>query len=216
MSIRGDFSLEIDELAIEARVTITPDESGVELTPESVVAFLREKGVREGLDLEAVEKGFRALARKRGERVSFIAAAGTPPRPPEPERVDVAPLEVPARLAAAARAVLGRAAPPELFRERVEKLRTEKKVLKKQALPFLPPKEEVQVVWEKKTVREKATVDPSVKAAGYVEAGAVVAKILAGKPGKEGRSILGRMVPAPGPPRGNTFSARVSCARATR
>ena len=197
VSIRGDFSLEIDELAIEARVTITPDESGVELTPESVVAFLREKGVREGLDLEAVEKGFRTLARKRGERVSFIAASGTPPLPPEPERVDVAPLEVPARLAAAARAVLGRAAPPELFRERVEKLRTEKKVLKKQALPFLPPKEEVQVVWEKKTVRERATVDPSVKATGYVEAGAVVAKILAGKPGKEGRSILGRMVPPP-------------------
>ncbi len=197
MSIRGDFSLEIDELAIEARVTITPDESGVELTPESVVAFLREKGVREGIDQEAIEKGFRTLARKRGERVSFLAAAGTPPRPPEPEQIDLAPLDVPARLAEAARIVLARAAPPELFRERVEKIRTEKKVLKKQALPFLPAKEEIQVVWEKKTIREKAAIDPAVKATGYVEAGAVVARIRGGKPGKEGRSILGRMVPPP-------------------
>jgi hypothetical protein len=77
----------------------------------------------------------------------------------------------------------------------VEKIRTEKKVAKKQALPFLPPKEEVQVVWEKTTVREKAAIDPAVKEAGYVEAGAVVAKVRGGKPGKEGRSILGRMVP---------------------
>jgi len=197
MSIRGDFSLEIDELAIEARVTITPDENGVELTPESVVAFLREKGVREGLDLEAIEKGFRTFARKRGERVSFVAAAGTRPQPPEPEAVDVAALEVPPRLAAAARAVLARAAPPELFRERVEKVRTEKKVAKKQALPFLPPKEEIQVVWEKTTVREKAAIDPAMRETGYVEAGAVVATIRGGKPGREGRSILGRMVPPP-------------------
>jgi uncharacterized protein (DUF342 family) len=197
VNICGDFSLEIDELAIEARVTITPDEAGIELTPDSVVAFLREKGVREGIDDGAIEKAFRALARKKGERVSFVAAAGIPPRPPEPEVVDFAPLEVPSRLAAAGRSVLSRAPQPELFRERVEKVRTEKKVFRKQAIPFLPPKEEIQVVWEKKTIREKATINPVVKATGYVEAGAVVAKIQGGKPGKEGRSILGRMVPPP-------------------
>jgi len=197
VNIRGDFSLEIDELAIEARVAITPDEAGVELTPDSVVAFLREKGVREGIDDGAIEKAFRTLARKKGERVSFVAAAGTPPQPSEPEAVDFQKLEVPPRLGTAARSVLARAPQPELFRERVEKIRTEKKVARKQALPFLPPKEEIQVIWEKKTIREKAAVDPVVRETGYVEAGAVVAKLRGGRPGKEGRSILGRMVPPP-------------------
>ena len=196
MSVRGDLRLEIDEQAIEARVTNTPDENGAEITPESLLALLREKGVREGVNSEAIEKAFRSLQRKKDQAVSFVAAAGTPPRPPEPETVEFAQAAIPPRLEATARAVLGRAPAPEMFRERVEKIRTEKKVLKKPALPFLHPKEEVQVAWEKKTVREKIPIDPTVRQTGYVARGALVATVRAGRPGREGRSIMGRMVPA--------------------
>ncbi len=197
MTVRGSLSLEIDELAVEARVTITPDESGEEITAESVAALLREKGAREGIDAEAIEKGLRTLLRRRGEPVSFVAAAGIPPTAPEPDAVEFAPFVVPPRLAAAARAALARAPAPEVFRERVEKVRTERRVKKKPALAFLPAKEELQVVWEKKTVREPVTIDPSVRETGWVEAGARVAAVRPGRPGREGRNIMGRIVPAP-------------------
>lgn len=214
MSVRGDLRLEIDELAIEARVTITPDENGAEITPESLVALLREKGVREGQDNEAIEKAFRTLQRKRGQPVSFVAAAGTPPTPPEPDAVEFAPCAIPPRLQAVARELLAHAPAPEVYRERVEKVRTEKKVPRKQGLPFLHAKEEVQVVWEKKTVREKAEVDPIVRETGFVQKGALVATVRAGRPGREGRSILGRMVPAArGPAREHLFGAGLVRAR---
>ena len=197
MSVRGDLALEIDELAIEARVTIAPDANGSEITAESIVALLREKGAREGIDIEAIEKGLRAALRKKGETVSFVAAAGIPPTPAEPDVVEFAPLAVPPRLEAAARAALARAPGPELFRERVEKVRTEKRIRRKPALAFLPSKEEVQVVWEKKTIRERAAIDPTVRETGYVPAGSRVATVRAGRPGREGRNIMGRIVPAP-------------------
>ena len=214
MSVRGDLRLEIDEQAIEARVTITPDENGAEITPESLVALLREKGMREGQDNEAIEKAFRTLQRKRGRPVSFVAAAGTPPTPPEPDAVEFAPCAVPPRLQAVAREVLARSPAPELYRERVEKVRTERKVPRKQGLSFLHAKEEVQVVWEKKVVREKAEIDPTVRETGFVQKGAVVATVRAGRPGREGRSILGRMVPAArGPAREHLFGAGLVRAR---
>ena len=215
VSVRGDLALEIDELAIEARVTIVPDASGSEITAESIVALLREKGAREGIDTEAIEKGLRAALRKKGEPVSFVAAAGIPPTPAEPDVVECAPLAVPPRLEAAARAALARAPGPELFRERVEKVRAEKRIRRKPALAFLPSKEEVQVVWEKKTVRERVAVDPSVRETGYLPAGAGWQRC-APAPGREGRNIMGRIVPAPRGPGRSTFSARGSCARATR
>jgi hypothetical protein len=196
VTIRGILALEIDEPAVEARVTIVPDAGGQEITAESIVALLREKGAREGIDTEAIEKGLRALARRKGETVAFVAAAGIPPTPPEPEVVEFAPLPVPPRLADAAREALARAAAPALFRERVEKVRVEKQVKKRPALAFLGAKDEVQVAWEKKTIREPVEVDPAVRATGWAEAGSRVATVRPGRPGREGRNIMGRIVPA--------------------
>ena len=171
MSVRGELALEIDELAIEARVTIVPDANGPEITAESIVALLREKGAREGIDTEAIEKGLRAALRKKGETVSFVAAAGTPPTPRPARRGRVRAARCPA--APGGRCPGRPRARPRagLFRERVEKVRVEKRIRRKPALAFLPSKEEVQVAWEKKTVREPIAVDPAVRETGYLPAG---------------------------------------------
>jgi hypothetical protein len=106
MVVKGDLKLEIDEQGLEVRVTIVPNDSGADLSLDSLLATLAEKRVREGIDTEAIEKGLRTLARKKGEPVSFVAAAGVMPRLPEPEGVEFESLSIPPRLATVARTVL--------------------------------------------------------------------------------------------------------------
>jgi len=197
MTIKGDLNLEIDEQGIEVRITIVPDENGDEISPESLQALLAEKRVRSGIDSEAIDKAFRTLLRKKIDPVSFIAAAGTPPQQPSPESVQFESSPIPPRLARIARSVLAAAPQPRGFRVREEKVRTEKKVLKKGALPFLRAKEQIEVVMEKKTIREEVKIDPSVTETGFVGQGYLVARVQPGKPGREGRSVFGRLVPAP-------------------
>ena len=197
MVVKGDLKVEIDEQGLEVRVSILPGESAQELSMEALLAVLEKKRVREGVDTDAIEKAFRSLARKKGEPVSFVAAAGRPPRPPEPEGVDFETLPVPKRLANVAEAVLAAAPEPVGFRLREERIKKEKKVLRKPALSFRPAQEEVQIVVEKKLVREIVSIDPAVTATGFAQKGVLVAKVRPGRPGKEGRSVFGRLVPPP-------------------
>lgn len=196
MNVKGDLKLEFDEQGIEARVTIVPGESGAEVSVDSLLSLLDEKKVREGIDTEAIEKGLRAAARRKGEPVSFVAATGVMPRSPEPEAVEFEPCSIPPRLEGTARGVLQKAAPPKGFRLREERIKKEKKVLRKPSLPFLPAREEVQVIVEKRLVREDVAIDPAVTGTGFVQKGTLVANIRPGKPGKEGKSVFGRLVPA--------------------
>src|SRR5271157_5163197 len=159
MALKGDLKLEIDEQGIEVRITITPDENGADITPPGILALLSEKKVKSGIDSGAIDRAFRALARRKTEPVTFIAAAGVPPQPGAPENVVFEPLPVPERLAPVAGKVLEAAPPPRGFRLREERVKTEKKVLKKAALPFLPAREQVEVVVEKHTIREDVTID---------------------------------------------------------
>ena len=144
MPIKGNLKLEIDEQGVEVRITITPDESGADITPASIQAMLVEKKVRTGINTTAIDKALRSLARKDAEPESFVAAAGVPPQQPEPESVVFETHPIPPLLAAVARTVLNAAPEPRGFRLREEKVKLERKVLKKPLLPFLRPKEEIE------------------------------------------------------------------------
>ena len=86
MAVKGDLKLEIDEQGLEVRVTIVPDDSGADLSPDSLLAMLAEKKVREGIDTEAIEKGLRDpcpqegraghLRRRRGRDAAPSRARG--------------------------------------------------------------------------------------------------------------------------------------------
>ncbi|MGA2973813.1 MAG: flagellar assembly protein A [Spirochaetia bacterium] len=199
MAVKGDLKLEIDEQGIEVRITITPDDNGADISPETIQAMLAEKKVRAGIDANAVDAAFRTLARKKTDPVSFIAASGTPPQPGAPESVDFEQLPIPERLAAVARSILDAAPRPRGFRMREERVKVEKKVLKKPALPFLPAREMIETVVEKRVVREEVKIDPAVTGTGFAIQGSLVARVRPGKQGKEGRSVFGRLVPAPRP-----------------
>jgi len=202
MSVKGELNLEIDELGLEVRVTITPGEKGGEITTDSLKVALAEKKVRAGIDSEAIDRAFRTLLRKKTEPVTFVAAAGTPPQPGTPESALFETLPVPPRLGAVARAVLEKAPRPRGYRIREEKVKTERKVVKKSALPFLPGRQEIETVVEKKEVREDVSIDEAVVDTGFVTKGSLVARVRPGKQGKEGKSVYGRLVPAPRPEQG--------------
>jgi len=199
MAMKGDLKLDIDEQGIEVCITITPDETGADITTESIMALLNEKKVRSGIDAGEIDRAFRALARKKTDPVTFVAAAGVAPQRGTPESVLFEPLPVPERLAGVASKVLAGAPRPKGFRLREERNKTEKKVLKKAALPFLPPREHVEVVVVRRTVREDVAIDPNLDGTGYVTQGSVVARVRPGTQGKEGKSVFGRLVPAPRP-----------------
>ncbi len=197
MAVKGNLNLEIDELGIEVRVTITPDVNGADITTESLTALLGEKKVRSGFDSAAIDRAFRALAKGKTEPVTFVAAAGVPPKPGTPESVVFEPLPVPERLGAVCRRILDASPPPRGFRLREERIKTEKKTLKKAALPFLPPRAHVEVVVEKRLIREEVAIDPNLTGSGCVTEGSIVARIRPGTQGKEGKSVFGRLVQAP-------------------
>ncbi len=142
------------------------------------------------------------LRARRRDPVTFVAAAGVPPQPGSPESVLFEPLPVPERLARVAQQILEAAPPPRGFRLREERIKTEKKVLKKAALPFLPLREQIEVVVEKRIIREDVTIDATLSGTGYVTQGSVVARVRPGTQGKEGKSVFGRLVPAPRPEQG--------------
>lgn len=199
MKIKGNLGLELDEQGLQARITVTPDGNGAELSPEGILALLKEKGVKEGINADAVDKAFRTLAKKRTEPLSFVAAQGAMPLAPTPEATAVEPFLVPEGLKGVRDALLAAAGIPEIWETREEKVRKERKVLRKQALPFLPPKEEIEVIFEKKETREKVLINPEILEVGYFPKDALIARVTAAKAGKPGKSILGRVIPAPLP-----------------
>jgi uncharacterized protein (DUF342 family) len=76
-------------------------------------------------------------------------------------------------------------------------VKVKKKVLKKSKLPFAPPKEIVVEAWEKRNLEESAPVNPRVVDRGYVEKGNVLAELHAGKPGRDGLTVFGKVIAAP-------------------
>jgi uncharacterized protein len=197
MAVKGNLNLEIDEQGVEVRITLTPDENGADISMDGVRALLAEKNVRLGVDLDAIDHAIRALAKSRTEPVSFLAASGLPPQAPAPETVAFEPCPIPERLAAVARRALDASPPARGFRLHEERTRVEKKVLKKAALPFLRPREEIEVEVQKRIVREDVPIDPAPEETGWVTAGTLVARLRPGTPGKPGKSVFGRVVPAP-------------------
>ncbi len=97
------------------------------------------------------------------------------------------------------RRVLAAAAPARGFRLREERVKKERTVHHKGPLPFLPGRDQVEVVIEKHAVREDVEIDPAVTETGFVTKGSLVARVRPGKQGKEGKSVFGRLVQAPRP-----------------
>jgi uncharacterized protein (DUF342 family) len=193
--VKGNLKLEIDELGLEARITIIPDPNGAEISSDVVQAIMTEKGIKHGIENEEIDRAFRTLTRKR-EPLTFSAARGIPAVAAQPEGIIIDPFSLPDDLKALSEKVLAPAPAPEIYLIREERIKVEKTGQKKAGLPFLRSREEKEVSWETRTVRKRISADPGVSGVGYAQKDAVVGRVQPAIPGKDGKSIYGRVISA--------------------
>jgi len=89
------------------------------------------------------------------------------------------------------------APPPELFRVKTERVARERIVKKPAALPFLPPKTERVVEYDKVESREAVAVDTRVLRVFWADRDATIARLSPSRPGKAGKSVYGKPLPPP-------------------
>ena len=195
MVAKGNVELLVDGLGIEAILKFSPnDEDGAEWTVESlqkVIAGARLAGLPPRR-LEEVLSGF-SRARTPVSEVIIRGQLPLPGTPVEAEWMDFSTPE--AYLPFESRAI-ATAGAPELFTVQVEKIARERQVKKPGVFPFLPPKVQTIIEYEKVERRKPVSVDTKVLRSFWAPSGAVVARLLPPRLGKPGKDIFGKIIPA--------------------
>jgi uncharacterized protein len=197
MALTGHIECILDEDALKAHLRYNTNDTGPEWDPNAVKRLLAENKVVEGFSDTTIEEALKSFAKTEQFPASYTVATGEPPELPEPEAVEWQEVPIPEDLEEDSKRVLAAAPPPDIFKIKTEKSKTKKLVTKKPKLPFMPAKQEEVTVTETKEVRESVNIDPEVVGIGWVEAGAVIAKISPAIPGKPGRSVLGQPIQPP-------------------
>jgi len=192
--IKGDLRLDIDALGLNVTLVFTPAKDGPEWNAEGLLKLLGEKRVSPLPNPRVLEETLQKAAKSKTS-FSAVLCQGQAPEAPVPERVIWADLPVPEDLQAAAKELLASAPPPSLYRVRVEKIKRETVVKKSAPLPFLPPKTEVVVTWDKRETKEAVVVDPELVNHLYAPGGSKVGTLSPPKPGKPGKSVFGKPIP---------------------
>jgi uncharacterized protein (DUF342 family) len=194
-SAKGDLALAIDEGELEASLTFTPDKDGAEWTADKVLRILMDArigGFNQRRADELVQKYARAKA-----KVTEAVASGTPVEAPQPETPEWAKLPVPPEFSALAAAVVAESPPPVLYKVRFETVKVEKTVKKPSALPFLPPKIEKVQTTERREKKERVYPDAELVGSGWAKRGERIGILSQARPGKPGKTIFGKPIPAP-------------------
>jgi hypothetical protein len=149
--ITGSVQIEIDGSGLEARLIYTPDEGGEAWNREKINSLFERNHITEGIQTEEIDKLLKSAAKKRsGEAVTVVGARGIPVEEAQDEEVEWDELSVPDDLSENVERVLLAAGEPEIIQTRIEKIKKQQKVEKKGKLGFLPGKEEIVTVVEKK------------------------------------------------------------------
>jgi uncharacterized protein (DUF342 family) len=192
-TIRGDLKLLVDELGLEASFHFTPSPGGAEWSADGVARLLAEARVT-GVQARRVEEMLQAFAKAKAPAVE-VAARGQTPEPGIPEYAEWMDLETPPEYLPFGDESIAEAPPPQLFRVRTDRVARERIVKKPGALPFLPPKEEKIVEYDKVEVREPIAVDTKVIRHFWAPKGATVARTSPSRPGKSGKNVYGKPMP---------------------
>ncbi|TFG65369.1 MAG: DUF342 domain-containing protein [Spirochaetales bacterium] len=191
VKLKGNIRLTIDEEELTASVVFSADKDGEEWDAARLINHLTRNKVVEGYSPSSVEEVLGKLSKTKTGESEMIIAEGTKPEPPVPEQYNWEELPIPEPYASFAEKFFRNAPEPEIISIKIEKIKKRKKILIKQKLPFLPPKEEIVEVVEKIEVPERISVDPEVAETGWVTEGRKIATVFAFKPGKAGKSVLG-------------------------
>lgn len=192
--IKGDLQVIVDAMELEVKLSFSPAKEGPEWSGDGVLKLLGEKRFSPLPSPKFIEEILQRFAKAKGP-VAEIMIKGEAPQDPVPEKVTWSDLPVPPELAPLIPEASAKAGPPELFQIKVEKIKRETVVSKPGPLPFLPPKKEVVVTYDKNEIQEPVYVDPTVLDHAYAHKGERVGLVAPPKPGKPGKSVYGKPVP---------------------
>ncbi|MDR2109877.1 MAG: FapA family protein [Spirochaetaceae bacterium] len=191
---KGDASIIINAQETEAKLCFVPNSGGLGWDTDAVCKLAGENHLSPPPSPQTLEP-FLRKASKAKEPMELVLYEGVPPENPVSENVVWAELPFPGDILPLKEEVLSQAGGPELYRIKTEKIKRETIVKKPNKLPFLPPKEEVVVVWDKRETREAVEVNPEIKETRYAERDKKLGTISPPKPGKPGKNVFGRPIP---------------------
>lgn len=186
----GGIRIEVDESGLEARLIFTPGASDEEWDTEKLKKFLAEQNITEGVDTKVRDSVIADMAEQPATQTITIAQ-GTPAVDPLPEEVQWQEITLPEEMKDDIERFLQDVDAPIITKEVIEKVKVKKKVLKKQKLPFMQPKEEIEEVVEKRKKEVPVDVNPTVEEYGWAEKGQKIAAVVPAKPGKPGKDVHG-------------------------
>ncbi len=192
---RGAINLVIDDLGLEARVNFTPDAAGPEIAADTVSKLITDARLV-GVTTKRVDEILGKFASSK-TALSEVLLRGQSPEAGKPEQAEWDNLETPPEFEPLMARTLAEAPAPQLFRIRAERIAHERIVKKPGALGFLKGKEEKVIEYEKVEKKEAVTVDTQILRTVWVAKGSGVAKLDSPQPGKAGKSVLGKPIPAP-------------------
>jgi uncharacterized protein (DUF342 family) len=193
---KGNAAIVINEDETEAKLVFTPDQEGLGWDPDAAVKLAREQNLSPVPAPAALEQFMQKASRAKAPMETVIVE-GLPAEPAAPETVSWETLAIPSDIEPFREEALSKAGAPSLVRVRVEKVKRDTLVKKPGKFPFMPAKEEIVTVWDKKEIREPVTVDPVPKDLRYAERDGKLGTIAPPKPGKPGKNVFGRPIAAP-------------------
>ena len=189
----GSLELKIDESGLEATLVFSPKADGSQWDRQKIHALLDERGVREGIEAGALDVLFDP--EKGDSKRIIIVARGSEPQVSRAAELTVEKLSVPEALESYENQAIPADQPPRVFWRTVKRTKTEKTISKKPKLPFLPAKEQKQVVWEKSEQLITLERPGEEQGRGYAHQGDVVATITPGERARPGRDVFGNAIP---------------------
>ncbi|MDR1057945.1 MAG: FapA family protein, partial [Treponema sp.] len=195
---KGTASISVNPQETEAKLVFAPDPEGLGWDLDAINKIAMEAGLSPPPSPKLVEPFLQKASRARDKNpMEILLYQGIPPENPVPETIAWETLPVPADMAPYQAETMEKAPAPEIFRVRIEKIKKESIVKKPGPLPFLPPKEDVVVTWDKKEIREAVEVNPKPREIMYADRGKKLGTLSPPKPGKPGTSVFGRPLPPP-------------------
>jgi len=193
---KGYAELVISEDETKATIHFTPNEEGLGWDPDAVLKLARDKALNP-LPPTAEVETFLSKASRSKEPMEKTLVFGAAAEPAVGETVKWETLPVPQDLAAYQEEALSGAKPPRLIRTRIEKVKRTTLVKKPGKIPFMPAKQEIVDVWDKKEIREPVEVDPNIMGVRYAGRHKKLGTIEAAKPGKPGKNVFGKPIVPP-------------------
>ncbi|HUX12534.1 MAG TPA: flagellar assembly protein A, partial [Spirochaetia bacterium] len=194
VQVQATLQLEFDADGRQAVVSVERAENGESWSAGRIIELLRSSDVTEIIPRDGIERKLRTFA-SGGERTAkFVVAEGEEPSPAKPEQAVWVEHAVPDKIRDFAAETVNSAPVPNITKETVTKVKRQKQITRKAALPFLPARKEMVEVVEREVKQERVYVDPTVEGTGWVESGDKIALVEPADPGLAGKDIYGKPV----------------------